>query len=94
MNKNFDFDIEYDDGTIEIYNYNEESFSISIDEFWKFVTKNGFHEYCNDFYDPREHDGHGQECGEFTMEEYFDIDKNSFKHDLAIYLKKNHPQND
>lgn len=91
MNKNFDYELIHDEGIIEILNYNEESFSISIDDFWNFVFKNGFNQYCDDYYDPREYDGHGQRSGEFTREEYFDfLDDNSLKHDISIYLKKIH----
>ena len=91
MNKNFDYEIIYEEYVIEIMNYNEESFSVSLDDFWDFVYKHGFHEYCNDYYDPSEHDGHGQKSGELTREEYFEyVDDNSLKHDLAIYLKKKH----
>jgi len=88
MNKNFDYDIIHDEGIIEIINYHEESFSISINEFWNFVDKNGLNEYCNDYYDPSQRDGHGQKSGVFTRREYFEYtDENSLKNDLATFLK-------
>ena len=88
MNTNFDYEIIQDEGVIEIINYYEESFSISLNEFWNFVDKNGLNEYCDDYYDPSQSDGHGQQSGELTKEEYFEfVDENSLKNDLATFLR-------
>ena len=97
MNKNFDYEIIHDEGVIEIIYYFEESFSISMSEFWKYVKQNGLNEYCNDYFDPSQIDGHGQDCGVLKRDEYFDIDKNAdLKTDLAFFLKNkfNKPKND
>jgi hypothetical protein len=94
-NKNFEFEVNLPDNTIEVINYNEDSFSISIDEFWDFIVEQEFNLYCNDYYDAREYDGHGQETGELTQEEYFEnLELESIKRDLAIFLKKNNIKND
>jgi hypothetical protein len=94
MNKNFDYDIIHDEGIIEIINYYEESFSISLNDFWNFVDKNGLNEYCDDYYDPYQTDGHGQKSGKLTKDEYLEfVDENSLKNDLATFLKNKFNKN-
>ena len=97
MNKNFDYEIIHEEYVIEIINYHEESFSISLDDFWDFVYENGLNAFCFDYYDPSQNDGHGQKSGVYTREQYFEYtDENSIKNDLAIFLKNkfNKPKND
>jgi hypothetical protein len=97
MNKNFDYDIIHDENVIEIINYHEESFSISINDFWNFIFENGLNAFCFDYYDPSQNDGHGQKSGVYTREQYFNyVDENSLKNDLATFLKNkfNKPKND
>jgi hypothetical protein len=85
----FSYDVFQEEGIIEVFNIDlQDTIEIKVDKYWKWVVDNGYHEWCNDFHDPRESDGHGQETGEYSMEEYFMQDYESIKHDLTIYLKK------
>jgi hypothetical protein len=88
----FDYELFEDEETIEISNFDKDDASktirVDLIRFWDWVDAKGFNQWCNDFHDPREYDGHGQETGKFNMEQYFgELDNDSIRTDLSIYLR-------
>jgi hypothetical protein len=45
-------------------------------------------QWCNDYHNPAEYDGHGQDTGEYTKQEYFDLPYDHIKADLEKYFLK------
>jgi len=43
--------------------------------------------WTEDFYDPRQRDGHGQRVGSYTIDDYFLLDDIEIKEDIRRYLK-------
>jgi hypothetical protein len=83
---NFDYEIFLNDSLIAILPYSGEDFDIEIQEFWNYVKSRGLHEYCNDYFDASERDGHGQQEGKYSFEEYFNLSHAEIKTDLEKYL--------
>lgn len=89
---NFDYEVFEQDETIEISNFDEKdpskSFTIGLYRFWDWVESTGLNQWCNDYYDASQYDGHGQDTGKFTMDEYFDtVGIELVKEDMAKYIK-------
>ena len=82
----FDYDVNLLDDIITIHKHDEEFFDIPLDRFWVYVKENGLNEWCNDYYNPAEYDGHGQDVGKYEKEEYFDLSYDTIKADLSKYL--------
>ena len=83
--RDFDFEIEGDVIRVIDHDTDEET-DYELNDFWRFVKKNGLNEWVNDFYDPRQHDGHGQSSGEYDLEEYLSQSYQSVKEDIHKYL--------
>jgi hypothetical protein len=82
---------------IIIVNSVDDSFdtlSIEIHKFWDWVKRNELNAYCIDYYDPSEVDGHGQDSGYLSMEDYLNLNPKIIENDLITYLKnkKNKPK--
>lgn len=63
---------------IEVYSIidgTDKDWSINRDEFEKFHEANDSLDYCEDFFNPDEYDGHGQRVGTMTWEEVYDSPK-------------------
>jgi hypothetical protein len=82
----FDYDIYLSDDIITIHKHDENYFDIILDEFWIWIKKNEMNFFCNDFYDPSKADGHGQESGILSKDQYFDQHYDTIKADLEKYL--------
>ena len=90
-----EFEVLHKEGIIAIVSI-DDSFSpvnLSIDKFWGWVERNELNTYCEDFYDPSEPDGHGQNSGTLSFGEYFDLHHELIRKDLLEYLKKHKPKN-
>jgi hypothetical protein len=90
---NFDYEISQKDDLITIIPYSEseteidaDNFDITITEFWGYVVSQELNHYCHDYHDPRQSDGHGQDVGIMTFDEYFELDYSTIKKDLKEYL--------
>ena len=83
------FEIFPSDETILVFSPVEafSDFYIEIYDFWDFIKKNGYHEYCIDYFDP-ETSSHAQKSGELSFEEYFNMQYEDIRPDLEAYLKK------
>jgi hypothetical protein len=82
----FDFDINFKDEVITIHKHDEEFIDIPLERFWVFVRENDLNDYCNDYHNPSEFDGHGQDVGKYDKQEYFDLSYETIKADLSKYL--------
>lgn len=66
---------------------NDNLLNISKERFWDYVVKKSLNHFCNDFYDGSQPDGHAQNCGEYTLDEYFEIlTSTEIKEDIIKYL--------
>lgn len=90
---NFDYEISMKEDLITIIPYSEseaelvdDNFDIQIDEFWGYVISQELNHYCNDYHDPSQHDGHGQDAGVYQYFEYFELDYATIKKDIQKYL--------
>jgi len=83
------FEIFLSDQSILIYSPTEDfaEFYIEIEGFWEFVVKNGYHEFCNDYFNPAT-SSHEQKTGELSFQEYFNLQYDYIRPDLEAYLKK------
>jgi hypothetical protein len=79
----FEHEIHFSDDIITIHKHDETYFDIILDDFWKYAKENNLNDYCHDFYDPTQENGHGQDCGSLDKEEFFDISY----HDMQYYLE-------
>lgn len=88
MEKRFDYFVDYPEDSITITSIDDEfpDFSISLSRFWNWAKSNNLNQYCEDYYDASEDDGHGQRTGEYTMKEYFDNFHAMAKDDIHGYL--------
>jgi len=85
----FEYDIDSKSNTITI-NVNDDAYLvIEVDDFWKHVVDYSLNEYCHDYYDPTQENGHGQDSGFLDREEYFKLDYRTIKEDLQEYLTIN-----
>lgn len=84
----FDYEIYMEDDIITIHKHDETFFDILINSFWNFITENDMNQWCNDYHNPAEYDGHGQDTGEYTKDEYFDLPYDHIKADLEKYFLK------
>jgi len=84
------FDYEIIDDLITLYFHDEQETSIEIKTllYWNWITENNYNDWVSDFYSPAQHDGHGQETGTYTKEEYFNLPYETIKKDLIQYLQK------
>lgn len=82
----FEYDILLSDDIITIIKQDETYFDIIASDYWKWIKDNRMNHYCNDYYEPREYDGHGQVVGKYSMEEYFNLPYSEIKQDLSKYL--------
>jgi hypothetical protein len=96
MSMKISYEVLFKEGTIIIESVDEsfDSISIEIDQFWSWVKREGLNEYCEDYYDPNEFDGHGQSSGHLSLEEYFNLHHSLIENDLIKYLttKKTKPK--
>ena len=80
--------IDEDDIVIEIL-VDDEALVIKKVKLFKFIRDNELNAWVLDFYDPHESDRHGQETGEYSIEEYFTLDFDSkIKNDIMKFLKE------
>lgn len=90
------FEVLENEGTIIIESVDEsfDTLSIDLEQYWSWVKREGYNAYCDDYYDPSELDGHGQDSGHLTQEEYFNLHHSLIEQDLITYLKskKNKPK--
>jgi hypothetical protein len=80
----FDFDLDKEKNRILLCNG-----SLSLDrlEFETFLDDTGRLDWCNDFYDPSQSDGHGQTSGKYTPEEYWEkVCDKTIQSDLHAYV--------
>jgi hypothetical protein len=82
----FTYDVHIEHDIIEIHKEDDTYIDIIISEYWEWIKRYDLHHYCIDYFDARESDGHGQEIGKYTKEEYFNLSYESIKDDLTTYL--------
>jgi len=63
-------------------------FSIPLYTFWNWVKKNELNLWVEDYYDARSPDGHGQQSGSFTLQEYFLLRHDLVEKDILKYIKQ------
>lgn len=63
--------IDVNDHIEILVNLPEKSIVVTKNEFWKWMVSKGYNEYCYDYNDPSQFDGHGQKSGKITKDEYF-----------------------
>ena len=80
--------------TIDSIDESFDSFSIELDKYWSWVKRMDLNSFCENYYDPNAIDGHGQNCGYLTQEQYFNLNPSLIEDDLITYLeqKKNKPK--
>jgi hypothetical protein len=83
-----EFDILEKEGLILIQSTDDtfEDFTIDKAKFWRWVVSNELNAYFKDYHDPMAFDGHGQDSGHLSEDEYFDIAYKQIKSDLIKYL--------
>ena len=90
------YEVISQEGIIIIESVDEsfDTISIDLDAYWSWVKREGLNQFCDDYYDPSEYDGHGQSSGYFSQEEYFNLHHSIIENDLIKYLKskKNKPK--
>lgn len=86
MTTKFEYEVYLSDDIITIHRHDETYFDIILEDFWTYIDKNDMNHYCNDYYDPTQNDGHGQDSGKLTKDEYFDQHYDTIKADLEKYL--------
>ena len=81
------FEILPAEGTILVFDVEDSfpEFSITMDDFWKFVKEKGLNQFCSDDFDPAT-SSHVQRTGSLDFEEYFDLSYPTLKKDLESYL--------
>ena len=82
----YEFEIDLLNNVITIFKYDEDYFDFEVNSFWNWVKDNDLNHWCNDYYDASERDNHGQEVGEYSRDEYFDLSHEDLKKDLTKYL--------
>jgi hypothetical protein len=89
----FEFEIYPKDGYITIVPYSEseveldpENFDITIDSFWNYIVKEELNKFTLDYYDPTVPDGHHQESGTLSQDDYFLNSYDTIKQDLKHFL--------
>jgi len=85
--KDMNFDYEINEELISIYYHNDTSEEIELTKFWKWIQSNELNEWVDNYYHPAESDGHRQESGFCTLEEYLDYPYATIKKDLETFLK-------
>lgn len=90
-----EYEIFQDEGTILISSVDDSfvEYYLKISSFWRWVRANELNTYCNDYYDTSEQDGHGQDAGKLTKEEYFNRHHLIIKEDLIKFLQQSHLRN-
>jgi hypothetical protein len=64
----------------------EKDYIISLSLFEAFIDDHGMREWCRDYFDPSQPDGHGQDAGKMSWEEYWDQYPGIVKMDLVEFL--------
>ena len=82
----YDYEINRYDDYIEINIDDDNYFETPLSEFWDYIKSNKLHHYCHDYYSPTEYDGHGQDRGKLSFDEYFDQPYETIKENLTQYL--------
>jgi hypothetical protein len=72
---------------IEIY-YNNDFMDIDKEKLYQFVVENNLHYWVDNFYDPKESDGHGEQTGYHSFEEYFNLPFENIEDDILLYIKQ------
>jgi hypothetical protein len=82
--------IEYCDSNevvIEIY-YNDSFIQILKKSLFTYVKEHQLNYWVDDFYDPKESDGHGQATGYYNFEQYFELPFEQIENDIIKYLNQ------
>lgn len=82
----FEYEVFMGDDVISVFYHNETTEDISMTTFWMWIKKKEYDEWTIDYFDPVEHDGHRQESGRFSMEQYFSQPYETIKKDIKEYL--------
>lgn len=71
---------------IHVDMWNGSHLQIEKVNFWDWVQENGYDEWCIDFHDPAQHDGHGQRSGSMDMHEFLTRPHKELMADIFEYL--------
>lgn len=83
------FTLDFDKYLIEVFamiDGKEIDCIISRSLFEEFIDDHDLREWCRDYYDPSEPDGHGQQEGKLTWKEYWDQYSGIIKGDIHEFL--------
>ena len=72
---------------IEIY-YNDSFIQILKQSLFTYVKEHQLNYWVDDFYDPKESDGHGQLTGYHNFEQYFELPFEHIENDIIKYLNQ------
>ena len=86
---NFNYEIFLREEFISIYFEDESTIDIDIQDFWDFIKSRELNHYTLDYFNPQEADGHSQELGKYSYDEYFSIPYQNIHADLVKYFKFN-----
>lgn len=89
------FEVLKHEGVIVIDSVNDSFPTIELDiqKFWNWVKYNDLNTFCEDYFDPNEPDGHGQNSGTLNFDEYFDMHYELIKKDIEQYLRTHQLRN-
>ena len=79
--------IDSDEDVLELY-VQGEPITINKDELFSFVQKEERNYWSSDFNDPSQPDGHGQNSGYFTKEQYFDLFFDLIIDDIQLFINQ------
>ena len=85
---NFDFDISIADDLLTVHYHDETFVDLELSKYFRWIERNEHNRWINDFYNPAEFNGHGQETGYYDKEEYFGQSYDFLKVHLYEYLSE------
>lgn len=83
-----EFDYSLNETFIEVVR-DDKYFLIPRSKFEQWLIKNHRLDYCHDYNDPSQFDGHGQQTGTYTLDQYWkDLDDSYIKEDILMFIEK------
>lgn len=84
----FEYEIFLGEDVITVFYGDESSTDISLSKFWAWVKHYELNEWVHNYFNPAEPDGHRQDTGFHSFEEYFALPYQKLKADIEAYLLK------